>query len=130
MKARWKRREKGEMSDPEQAWAVELERRSTEVEPDPVFAFRFESLKLRLADSTFYTPDFLVLRCSGEVELHEVKGSWSAPNQDKSRVKLKVAAEMFPWFTFKAVVATKVPLKNGGGWKFEVETIGNGGGDE
>ena len=60
--------------------------------------FRFEALKLRLADRTTYSPDFLVIRNDGSVELHEVKGFW----EDDARVKIKVAAELFPWFQFKA----------------------------
>ena len=71
--------------------------------------YRFEGLKLRLADSTFYTPDFAVMRDDGVMECHEVKGFW----QDDARVKIKVAAEMYP-FRFLAVKA------KGGGWEYEV----------
>src|SRR5262252_4303035 len=35
---------------------------------------KFEGLKFRLADNTFYTPDFAVLPASCVLELHEVKG--------------------------------------------------------
>lgn len=70
---------------------------------------RFEGLKLRLADSTFYTPDFAVMRADGQIECHEVKGYW----QDDARVKIKVAAEMYP-FRFIAVTASKA------GWQTEV----------
>src|SRR5262249_18262242 len=45
--------------------------------------FRFEAIKLRLAASTFYSPDFLVLPASGVLEVHEVKGFW----EDDARVK-------------------------------------------
>ncbi len=121
MKAHWKRRKPGERTAHEAAWELRLEVLAA--------GFLFESVKLRLADATFYTPDFMVLALDGSIEFHEVKGSWSAPNQDKSRVKLKVAAEQYPWFTFKAIVATKKPKKDGGGWSFEVETIGPGKGD-
>jgi hypothetical protein len=54
--------------------------------------FRFEGLKLRLADNTFYTPDFSVLTAGMQLECHEVKGYW----QDDARVKIKVAAEQYP----------------------------------
>jgi hypothetical protein len=60
--------------------------------------YRFEGIKLRLADSTFYTPDFAVMLADGTMELHEVKGFW----EDDARVKIKVAAEMYP-FRFVAV---------------------------
>lgn len=124
MKAHWKRRKPGERTAHEAAWEAALADN-----PCSVSRYVFEAVKLRLADATFYTPDFMVLRHDGSIEFHEVKGSWAAPNQDKSRVKLKVAAEMFPWFTFVAIVATKKPVKSGGGWDFVTEVIGPGKGD-
>lgn len=73
---------------------------------------RFEGVKLRLADNTFYTPDFAVMRADGSMELHEVKGFWA----DDARVKIKVAADLYP-FRF---VAVKVKAKkDGGGWAVE-----------
>ena len=58
--------------------------------------YAFEALKLRLADNTFYTPDFLVINQSDQIELHEVKGFMT----DDAAVKLKVAAEMHPFRFF------------------------------
>ncbi|MEH6814636.1 MAG: hypothetical protein V7677_19035 [Motiliproteus sp.] len=59
---------------------------------------KFEGLKLRLADKTFYSPDFIVPteHC---LEIHEVKGHW----EDDARVKIKVAAAQFPWMKFIAI---------------------------
>jgi hypothetical protein len=74
--------------------------------------YRFEGLKLRLADNTFYTPDFAVLDQSGVLECHEVKGHW----QDDARVKIKVAADAYP-IRFYAV--KKRAKKDGGGWEIE-----------
>lgn len=71
--------------------------------------YRFECVKLRLADKTFYTPDFMVLRPDGEFEMHEVKGRW----EDDARVKIKVAAAQFP-FKFVAI------KKGKNGWNREV----------
>jgi hypothetical protein len=70
---------------------------------------KFEPIKLRLADNTFFTPDFGVLPASNVLELHEIKGHW----QDDARVKIKVAAALYP-FKFIAVTA-----KRGGGWDVE-----------
>ena len=70
--------------------------------------FAFEAVKLRLADKTFYTPDFAVMLADGTIEQHEVKGFW----EDDARVKIKVAAAMFP-FRFIGVQKDKT------GWKFE-----------
>jgi hypothetical protein len=69
---------------------------------------KFEAVKLRLADKTFYTPDFMVLADDSVLEMHEVKGFW----QDDARVKIKVAASLYP-FRFIAVT------RNGGSWKSE-----------
>ena len=54
--------------------------------------YAFDSMKFRLADKTFYSPDFIVLKSNGELEAHEVKGHW----EDDARVKIKVAASMHP----------------------------------
>jgi len=77
-----------------------------------VLWYRFEGLKLRLADKTFYTPDFAVLSCDGTLECHEVKGFW----EDDARVKIKVAADLYP-FRFKAL--KPIAQKRGGGWEEE-----------
>lgn len=63
-----------------------------------ILSYRFEALKFRLADRTFYTPDFLVVT-PDQIELHEVKGYW----EDDARTKIKVVAEMYPEFAFIAV---------------------------
>jgi hypothetical protein len=69
-------------------------------------------MKFRLADNTFYTPDFMVMRFTGILEAHEVKGYW----QDDAKVKIKVAADLYP-IEFLAV--HKKAKKDGGGWKYE-----------
>jgi hypothetical protein len=73
---------------------------------------KFEAFKLRLADNTFYSPDFAVMLADCTFEMHEVKGFW----EDDARVKIKVAASMYP-FRFKAF--KPVAQKNGGGWAVE-----------
>lgn len=73
---------------------------------------KFEGLKLRLADNTFYTPDFAVMSADGVIECHEVKGHW----QDDARVKIKVAADLYP---FRFIAVRVKPKKEGGGWDVE-----------
>jgi hypothetical protein len=73
---------------------------------------KFEAAKLRLADNTFYSPDFMVLPASGFLEMHEVKGFW----QDDARAKIKIAAALFP---FRFVAVTARAKKHGGGWARE-----------
>ncbi len=80
----------------------------------------FEAIKLRLADNTYYTPDFAVITnweapndiWVRELEFHEVKGFW----RDDARVKIKVSAELFP---FKFIAVQKLKKSEGGGWKVE-----------
>lgn len=100
----------GTMNKTEQAYADHLEwlRRMGEVQ-----WFAFEAMTLKLADDTRYTPDFIVMAACGQLEAHEVKGFW----KDDARVKIKVAAEKFP-FRFIAVKAKA--KKDGGGWECEV----------
>lgn len=98
------------------------EMNKTEAEYDALLDFRrmageivwykFEGLKLRLADSTFYTPDFAVMASDGVMECHEVKGFWT----DDARVKIKVAASLYP---FRFIALRKRAKKDGGGFAAE-----------
>jgi hypothetical protein len=65
--------------------------------------WKFEAVKLRLADKTFYTPDFLVVLKDGSLEFHETKGHM----KDDAAVKLKVAAELYPMFRFRLFFRAK-----------------------
>ena len=76
--------------------------------------YKFEAIKLRLADNTFYTPDFFLLMANGQLECREVKGGYWT---DDARVKIKVAASIFP---FRFIAVQKKSNKQGGGWKIEV----------
>lgn len=104
------RLKEGQMNQTEKRYAAYLE---GEKHAGRVSSYWFESLKLKIADhSCFYTPDFLVLRPDGSLELHEVKGS---PRifQDDAKVKTKAAATQYP---FKVFVV--YPEKRAG-WKVE-----------
>lgn len=98
----------GQMNRTEEAYARLLD---TLIACKDVLWWKFEGVKLRLAANTFYSPDFLVLRSDGALECHEVKGHW----QDDARVKIKVAASIYP---FKFIAAQPVS-KKAGGWKVE-----------
>ena len=99
----------GVMNKTEAAYAATLEQRRAAGE---VAWFKFEGIKLRLADNTFFTPDFFVMVADGALEAHEVKGYW----QDDARAKIKIAADMYP-VRFLAIQAK--PKKEGGGWRLE-----------
>jgi hypothetical protein len=110
------RHEAGKMNKLEGKYAAHLELRKTAGE---ISDWRFEPMKLRLAPSTFFDIDFLVRfdflledgREVAFVELHELKGHW----EDDARVKMKVAATMFPLWTFRGVQWDKTAKD----WKFE-----------
>jgi hypothetical protein len=99
----------GVMNKTEAAYAATLDQRRTAGE---VAWFKFEGMKFRLADNTFYTPDFAVMLSDGALEMHEVKGYW----QDDARAKIKIAADLFP-MRFVAIRAKA--KKDGGGWAME-----------
>ena len=99
----------GQMNKTEQSYAEFLEEKRLQ---KLVAWYKFEGVKLRLADNTFYSPDFAVMLTNGQMQMHEVKGFW----QDDARVKIKVAADLYP-FEFIAVKAKA--KKDGGGWAKE-----------
>lgn len=61
--------------------------------------YRLKPFRLRLADGSFYTPDFMVVTNDDVIELHEVKGFW----REAAKVRIKVAAELYGIFRFVAV---------------------------
>ncbi|AOA59860.1 hypothetical protein [Acinetobacter larvae] len=101
------RLKQGVMNQTERKYAGHLE--SLKIAGEILY-YAFDSMKFRLADKTFYSPDFIVLRSSGELEAHEVKGHW----EDDARVKIKVAASMHPI----PFIAVKWNSKNNN-WDYE-----------
>lgn len=99
----------GQMNNTEAQYAEFLERRKWAGE---VAWYKFEGVKLRLADNTFYTPDFAVMLATGEFQLHEVKGHW----QDDARAKIKIAADLYP---FDFIAFRKRSKREGGGFSEE-----------
>ena len=93
-----KRQSPGTMNKTEAAYAQRLAllQRAGEIR-----SFRFEPIKFRLADRTFYTPDFMVVM-GDEIQFHEIKGYLP---EDDANVKIKVVAEMYPEFQFQMVFA-------------------------
>lgn len=98
----------GVMNGTEAAYAEVLELRK--LAGNDIDWYAFEAITLKLAQDTRYTPDFVVMRHDGLMEMHETKGFW----QDDAKVKIKVAAEKFP---FRFLAAKKRPKKDGGGWE-------------
>lgn len=103
------------MNKTEAAYQAHLELRKHAGE---VAWFGFHCFKLKLADSTWLEPDFLVMLADGTLQVHDTKGFMA----EKAWVKLKVAAELFPIQVWTAKVRAK---KDGGGWL--VERVGETG---
>lgn len=101
----------GKMNKTELAYSQHLEALKSCGE---IVWWKFEAIKLRLAGNTFYTPDFFLLMANGQLECREVKGGYWT---DDARVKIKVAASIFP---FRFVAVQKKSNKQGCGWKTEV----------
>jgi hypothetical protein len=99
----------GEMNRTESEYAAHLE---TLKQAGEVLWFKFEGIKLRLADNTFFSPDFAVMAADGSLQLHEVKGHLL----DDANVKIKCAAAIFP---LQFIMVRKRPKKDGGGWTFQ-----------
>lgn len=74
--------------------------------------FRFEGITLKLAHDTRLTLDFAVMLPDGTLELHDCKvirrGDSKAHVEDDAAVKMRVAAETFPF-----VIRTVWPLPSG-----------------
>jgi hypothetical protein len=83
--------------EPQYAEHLELLKRAGKV-----LWYKYEGLRLRLADGALFSPDFAVVADDGTLELHEVKGMW----REAARVRWKLAKESFP-FVFKLVTKEK-----------------------
>ena len=113
------RKRAGEMNKTEAAFAGELElMRSAGV----VAWFGFEAMKFRLADNTFYTPDFAVLYADGFLRLIDTKGTTKKNGEyrpfveEDAKIKAKLAAEIFP---ISFALAYRLPKSAGGEWVIE-----------
>lgn len=110
-----KRRQIGEMNKTEAAYAELLEARRLAGE---IEAYEFEKQKFRLANNTWYTPDFIVQLADGLIQIHEVKAMTSKGKtliEDDANVKMKVIAEQFNQYPF--FLAAMRPKKLGGGFQ-------------
>lgn len=81
--------------------------------------WRFEAITLKLGHDCRFTPDFMVMRVDGVIELIDVKGTTKtakgkakAYSEDDARVKIAAAAEQFPFVFRRAFEAN-------GGWQHD-----------
>lgn len=85
---------KGSMNKTESAYAQLLEAKKA---AGLILDWKFHVLRIRLADNTFYEPDFMVMTADREIQIHETKGGHVTK---EGRTKIKIAAETMPWFRF------------------------------
>lgn len=96
-------RKKRGMNGLERAFAQHLEFRKQAGE---LVWWGFEPIRIRLADGTFYKPDFVTVDANGRTEVWETKGFF----REAAKVRIRVAAENFPWPFF-------IVVKAGGGFR-------------
>lgn len=77
-----------------------------------IVAWWYEKWTFKLADDLRYTPDFVIQRPNGALEVEEVKGFW----RDDARAKVRMFVELYP---FPVRAYTKA--KTHSGW--DVETF-------
>ncbi len=99
------------MNKAESLYAQQLELRRLAGE---VYQWVFEGIRLRLGEGAWYKVDFFVQMENGSIECHEFKGFW----REAARVRIKVAASLYPCFRFIAV--KEIPKKYGGGYEVEI----------
>jgi hypothetical protein len=81
-----------------------------------ILAYWFEEWKWRLkAKALWYTPDFVVMRKDGTLEVHEVKGHM----EEDAWVKLKVFQALYPL----TVLLIRKPARKGDPW--DVRPVGD-----
>ncbi len=99
---------KGEMTGAERGYRAHLEAQKL---VGQVLRYDFEKITLKIGDDTRFTADFVVLLADYTLEFVDCKGSkknkktggttyWTEPD---AAVKIKCAAEQFPYFRFVIV---------------------------
>jgi hypothetical protein len=111
--AKYSRRKPGERNKLEASYEAHLELLK---KAGKIWDYKFEGMKLRLANNTWFTPDFVVFSAEGAVELHDTKGTKNkklkggcikAPwCEADAKLKMKVIADLWP---FKMLVIFKTP---------------------
>lgn len=103
------------MNKTEQARAIDLEAMKR---AGQIVEWWFEKWTFKLADDLRYTPDFVIQKPSGALEVEEVKGFW----RDDARAKVKMFVAMYP-FPTRAYSRAKSQSGRPGEWAWDVETF-------
>ena len=83
--------------------ASKTERRFYEMFFATSFRFQdvYETVRLRIAPGTFYTPDFVYQKRDGGVCAIEVKGSFRLGSASRAYTAFMCARDKFPWIEFQ-----------------------------
>lgn len=100
------------MNNTERARAIDLEAMKR---AGQIVTWWFERWTFKLADDVRYTPDFVIQKPDGSLEVEEVKGFW----REDARAKVRVFVAQFP-FPTRAYSKAKAPR---GEWRWDVETF-------
>ena len=78
------------MNKTERARAIDLEAMKR---AGLIVAWWYEKWTFKLADDLRYTPDFVIQKPNGALEVEEVKGFW----RDDARAKVRIFVELYPF---------------------------------
>ena len=97
------------MNKLESRWSQELE---NERRAGDILCWRYNAMRLELATGAWFKCDFWVTLADGKgtIRMDEVKGFW----REAARVRIKVAARLYPEFQFRAV-----QWDGSAGWRVE-----------
>jgi len=99
------RKSQDAMNKTESLYTIELDWQKRE---GKIERWAFQALKFRLADRTWFTPDFIVWLEGGRLRIVEIKGGYV---REDSAVKFKVARDLYPEFEWVCLQRTKA------GWR-------------
>lgn len=98
------------MNNTERARAIDLEAMKR---AGLIVAWWYEKWTFKLADDLRYTPDFVIQKPSGALEVEEVKGFW----REDARAKVKMFVALYP---FPVRAYTKAKRADAATWDVEV----------
>ena len=89
-------------SKTEAAYSFQLD---WELKEGTIARYEYESLKFRLADGAWFTPDFAVWMPDGRLELREIKGGGFV--REAARIRFLVAKRLYPEFGWRMITREK-----------------------
>jgi hypothetical protein len=79
-----------------------------------ILEWRYEPVSMKIGKDCRYTPDFLVLGTDLTITFYETKGTWLGKGQAAARVRLRAAANTYPFWRFIVAYWSKSE-----GWRYD-----------